>query len=367
MSWSALIEFPVPMRTGSVANPPPYPLHVREPRQMTFISATRLSVDQCLDTIVNEAGLRTLGWRTLDARGVGCGAGDLLICAGRTGHGKTAVLANILVHWLESHPTPTFLVFSCELPAEQVFLRMLSIVGRRNELGEWSYADLKHRLKARARGDDGGVQADDGLDAALERVRDLAARVHVVYQPDIAVDRLGDVCRSYAEAEGGLGGIFVDYLQLIGMPAAMTVPPEERVQIVSRRLKALAVELSCPVVTAAQIHSSAAKVSEVLPHGELEDEAVMEAIGKRRPQLHQLGQGGGEQEADMVIGLLNYQADYLAGKRQIGAEIRIEKSTLSGSPYEVTVIKNRHGELGSARLVLEATTGYLRDPGVFGR
>ena len=43
------------------------------------------------------------------------------------------------------------------------------------------------------------------------------------------------------------------------------------------------------------------------------------------------------------------------------------KESGAAGPFEVAVIKNRHGELGIAPLILESRSGFIRDPGVFGR
>ena len=39
----------------------------------------------------------------------------------------------------------------------------------------------------------------------------------------------------------------------------------------------------------------------------------------------------------------------------------------NAAAFEVSVIKNRHGALGTSPLVLAASSGCIRDPGVFGR
>jgi replicative DNA helicase len=119
-------------------------------------------------------------------------------------------------------------------------------------------------------------------------------------------------------------------------------------------------------MAAAQIGREAAQISDWIPDGTLEDERVLRAIAKRRPQLHHLREGGGEREADLVIGLLSYRADYLAAAEQAGMD-KLVIETGSAGPFDVGVIKNRYGQLGLATLVLESRTGFIRDAGVFGR
>ena len=132
-------------------------------------------------------------------------------------------------------------------------------------------------------------------------------------------------------------------------------------------MKRMAVNLDCPVAAAAQISREAARMTDWIPDGTLEDEKVLRAIAKRRPQLHHLREGGGEQEADLVLGILNYQADYMQACEDAGLEQMARVETGGAGPFEVNVMKNRFGELSIAPLVLEARSGYIRDPGVFGR
>ena len=194
-------------------------------------------------------------------------------------------------------------------------------------------------------------------------------RIYVVYEPDWGVEKLTANCKQIHKQSGGLGGVFVDYLGLVTPPEGTYHDRSTEIIMVARWLKRLAVAIDCPVLTAAQIDAEVAKLAELLPPGTLEDHAVLEAIAKRRPQLHYLGAGGGgAQEADLVLGLLNYQADFYASRREAGmADRDLQKETGSAGPFEVGVMKNRHGTLSSAALVLEAHTGFLRDPGVFGR
>ena len=88
---------------------------------------------------------------------------------------------------------------------------------------------------------------------------------------------------------------------------------------------------------------------------------------KRRPQLHHVGEGGGDQEADLVLGILNYRAEFIAAAEAEG--LNTEQLVLSGdsNPFEILVLKNRYGRLLTAPLVIELRSGFIRDPGVFGK
>jgi len=90
-------------------------------------------------------------------------------------------------------------------------------------------------------------------------------------------------------------------------------------------------------------------------------------LARRRPQLHDLREGGGEQETDLVLGLLNYRADYLAAGEESGIAPELLRELGAAGPFDLAVIKNRYGHLGLASLVLESRAGHIRNAGVFGR
>ena len=74
---------------------------------------------------------KTCGWKALDNRDVGFFPGELAIVAGRTGHGKTTVILNLLLHWLENYPNDRFILYSYEIPAESVLIKLVSSLTRK--------------------------------------------------------------------------------------------------------------------------------------------------------------------------------------------------------------------------------------------
>jgi replicative DNA helicase len=205
------------------------------------------------------------------------------------------------------------------------------------------------------------------IEEAIKTLSRWQKRLIIHYQPSWNVL---DVEKSARELQGAgrkIGGIFVDYIQLVAPPPGSYESLEHEVTATAKHLKRLGVDLSCPVIAAAQIGREAADIAGWIPEGDIEDERVVRTIAKRRPQLHHLRQGGGEQEADLVVGLLNYRADYIAAlEDNEDNRQRLEAVGTSGQ-FDVAVIKNRYGVLGIAPLVLESHSGYVRDPGVFGR
>jgi replicative DNA helicase len=293
--------------------------------------------DDLLSQVRGQARQRAFGWRTLDRLEIGFNPGDLTIVAGRTGHGKSTVLLNILLHWLESYPDERYLLFSYEIPPATVALKLVSTLTRKRGGVGWSYHDVRRWVQGEHNPTANHLNEQEVRDA-----RDLSRRV------------------------GPIAGLIVDYLQLVQPPPGRYENREHEVTMVAKELKKLAVELGCPSMAAAQIGREAAEVTDWVPDGTLEDERVLRAIARRRPQLHHLREGGGEREADLVIGLLNYRADYVAAAEQAGLDKGIIETGNAG-PFDVAVIKNRYGQLGLATLVIESRTGYVRDAGVFGR
>jgi replicative DNA helicase len=171
-----------------------------------------------------------------------------------------------------------------------------------------------------------------------------------------------------AVKEGGrrIGAVLVDYLQIVPPPPGDYDNPEHAVSWTARVLKRLSVALNAPVVSAAQISHEAARLLDRVPDGAFDSEKVRQAIAARRPQLHHLREGGGEQEADLVMGILNYRADF----QQARNVEKVEYGTLGeaeASLFEVLVMKNRTGSLGMAALSFDSRTGYIRDRGIFER
>jgi replicative DNA helicase len=317
--------------------------------------------------IERQSAMKRLGWRTLDAIDFGLNAGELAIIAGRPGHGKTTVLMNTLVHWLEAYPDETFVLISHEVPVEAVVIKLLSILTRRLGRAGWSYNDLRATLQNKSKAAPEGLDAGD-VAAALGKLAELESRLRVVYQPDWTVEDVSTYLKSVAAEGRKIGGVFVDYLQLI--PAPMGLKYESRdheISTAAKYLKRTAVEIGAPMMVAAQISREVAWNVDYIPGSSLEDERVLREIIKRRPQLHHVGEGGGDQEADLVLGILNFRAELVSAAEAEG--VNPEHVAVSGdaNPFEILVLKNRYGRLITAPMIIELKSGYIRDQGVFGK
>ncbi len=207
------------------------------------------------------------GYVDLDKLTAGFQRGDLIIVAGRPSMGKTSLAVNMVENAAIRHGVPSA-IFSIEMSKEQLVLRLLCSQSevalhkvRNGFLGQedWPRLTTGAGLLAQA-----PIMLDD---SAAPTVLELRAK-----------------CRRL-KAEGKLGLVVIDYLQLIRAAGRA----ENRVQEISqitRALKALAKELDVPIIALYQL-----------------SRAVEQRTGKdKRPQLSDLRESGSvEQDSDVVL------------------------------------------------------------------
>lgn len=298
------------------------------------------------------------GWRNLDELDVAFHPGELAVLGARTGHGKTSVLIGLLRNWLESAAGEgsdrLFVLYSAEEPEVRIYHRLLALTAATYDAeSPWSVNAVRDYLRGDTSED--RWSARDLLEEAKADLRRFERNLLVVYRPGWSIDDIELDARSRQNRQP-LGGILVDYLQRIPPPRGSYDRRDIEVSTVARRLKSLAVDLSAPAVTGAQINREAAKLS-TLPGGNYDDPDVRSALKRRRPQLHHLREGGSEQEADLVLGLMNYRADFEEDAQEATS---IPAVTL----LEVGTLKNRYGTPGRwAPLAFAGRYGLVRDPG----
>jgi replicative DNA helicase len=211
-------------------------------------------------------GLPT-GFRHLDWYTAGFHPGDLVICAGRPGMGKTAFAMNIAINACRARQAPVA-VFSLEMPKEQLARRLLcseaGVDGNKLRTGRLSRDDWAPLTKAAGELSDLPVWMDDTPGLTLMELRAKARRL---------------------KADKGLELIVVDYLQLMrsGMKSESR---EQEISEISRSLKGLAKELALPVLALSQLNRG------------------VETRGNKdkRPQLSDLRESGAiEQDADTIL------------------------------------------------------------------
>ena len=208
------------------------------------------------------------GFTDLDRMTSGLQAGDLIIVAGRPSMGKTAFSINIAENVALDSKLPVA-IFSMEMGASQLAMRMLGSVGKLNQ----------HDLRT------GRLQDDDWgrLTHALGKLND--APIHIDESAALSALEVRARSRRLHRQHGGLGLIVVDYIQLMSSNAGKA--SENRateISEISRSLKSLAKELHVPVVALSQLNRS------------------LEQRPNKRPVMSDLRESGAiEQDADLIL------------------------------------------------------------------
>ncbi len=205
------------------------------------------------------------GYNEFDKLTAGLQGGELVIIAGRPSMGKTTLALNIAENAAIGGKVPTA-IFSMEMPSQQLAFRMISSLGRVDQTHlrtgrfpdeDWSRINTAVQLMSEA-----PIFIDDSAGLSPTEIRARARRLH---------------------REHGLGLIVVDYLQLMQVPGNKENRATE-ISEISRSLKALAKELSLPVIALSQLNRS------------------VEQRTDKRPVMSDLRESGAiEQDADLII------------------------------------------------------------------
>jgi len=244
-------------------------------------------------------GLKT-GFADLDDKLGGLLPSNFVVLAARPSMGKTALATNIVSHVAGEGRSALF--FSLEMSTDEVGERILSADSR---------IDL-NRLRH------GHLGANDWPRLAAASNRLHLSGTYVVDKPSLGILEIRALSRRH-KARHGLDLVVVDYLQLVTAGKGET--REQEVAAISRGLKALAKELSIPVIALSQLNRG------------------VESREDRRPRLSDLRESGAvEQDADVV--LFVYRDDYYYGERSQDPGVA-----------EIIIGKNRNGSTeGPVRL-----------------
>lgn len=240
------------------------------------------------------------GFAELDDRTSGLQRGDLVIVAGRPSMGKTSFAMNIVEHAAVGERLPVA-VFSMEMPAESLTMRMLSSLGRVDQ------------MKVRT----GNLHEDDWprLTSALTMLHDT--NVFIDDTPALSPTEVRSRCRRL-KREHGLGLVVIDYLQLMQVAGTKENRTNE-ISEISRSLKAIAKEMDVPVIALSQLNRS------------------LEQRQDKRPVMSDLRESGAiEQDADVILFIYR-------------DEVYNDNSPDKGVA-EVIIGKQRNGPIGKVRL-----------------
>jgi replicative DNA helicase len=248
-------------------------------------------------------GVRT-GYFDLDRLTAGLQKGDLVVLAARPSMGKTAFALNIAEHVAVKEELPV-LVFSMEMGASQLALRMVGSLGRINQ---------QHLRTGRLADDEWGRLAE-----AVDRLS--KSQIFIDETPALTVAELRARARRMARQFGGtLGLICVDYLQLMSGGSGSEENRATELGEISRGLKALAKELQCPVMALSQLNRS------------------VESRNDKRPMMSDLRESGAiEQDADVIMFI--YRDEYYT-----------KDACKEPGVAEIIVAKQRNGPVDTVRL-----------------
>jgi len=250
------------------------------------------------------------GFKDLDAMMYGFQRQEMIILAARPSMGKTSLALNFAeaAALPKKGPPAAVLIFSLEMGASQLALRMLCARARvnmkllRDGLLSKNGEEQTRLLQAADDFSKAPIFIDDSSSISIMQLRAKARRIH---------------------SRTPLGFIMVDYLQLLS-PTDPKVPREQQVAEASRGLKAIAKELDVPVLVLSQLNRSSEK-------------------DNRTPKLSDLRESGSiEQDADVVL--------MLARPRDAD-----EKFQVAADSAELIVAKQRNGPVGELKLT------FLRD------
>ncbi len=243
------------------------------------------------------------GYHKLNELTAGFQPSDLIIIAGRPSMGKTAFALNVAMRTAVMDQTPTA-IFSLEMSMDQLMQRMLCA---------WGKVDMG-RLRRGYLDDTDWTRLYDAANALS------GAPIYIDDTPALGTLELRGRCRRLKN-EKKIGLVVVDYLQLMRASRRFDSREQEIAEI-SRSLKALAKEISVPVLALAQVSRKT------------EDRA------DKKPQLADLRESGAiEQDADVVIFL---HRDEVYNKREDNP-----KKGLA----DIIIGKQRNGPTGEIQLV----------------
>ncbi|HZF01162.1 MAG TPA: replicative DNA helicase [Methylomirabilota bacterium] len=289
-------------------------LRISESRAQTSVLGVKDLVGKAIGTIENFFsrkgtlnGIGT-GFPDLDRMTDGLHGSEMIVIAARPSMGKTSLAMNVVEHAVLEEKLPVA-VFSLEMSAESLILRMMCSIARVNlrsiREGFMSESDFPKLTNAAGRLANSKLFIDDSAGLSILQLRARARRLH---------------------QQHGVKLFVVDYLQLLHSTARRSQENrQQEISDISSGLKALAKELKVPVLVLSQLNRE------------------LEKDKSRKPRLSDLRESGAiEQDAD-VVGLL-YKPN--SGDDEDGANAE----EADGLPVNLLIAKQRNGPTGDINL-----------------
>ncbi len=265
-----------------------------------LLKSTLAHIDELSKSDATITGAET-GYGDLDDMTSGLQAGDLIIVAGRPSMGKTTFSMN-LAEFIAINDKKPVAIFSMEMPAEQLVLRLFASNGRvpLNDIrtGKIREEDWPRIGMAVKQFSETKLFIDDTAAMSPTEIRAKARRLH--------------------REHGQLGLIVIDYIQLMQSGGKSDNRAAE-ISEISRALKALAKELAVPVIALSQLNRS------------------LEQRPNKRPIMSDLRESGAiEQDADVIMFIYRDEV--------------YNEDTPDKGIAEIIIGKQRNGAIGKVRL-----------------
>ena len=301
-----------------------------------FDEAMKQTIEMASAAYKNEEGIVGVptGLRDLDDRLGGLHQSDLIIIAGRPSMGKTALATNIAFNaaqkLLENGKKSSIAFFSLEMSSEQLSTRILA------EQSRIKSNDIRR-----------GRISNDQFDKFIETSKNISELpLYIDETPAINIAAMSNRARRIKRLFG-LDMIVVDYIQLMKGTINNKDGRVQEISEITQGLKAIAKELSVPVLALSQLSRA------------------VEQRDDKKPQLSDLRESGSiEQDADVVM-FVYREAYYLERKEPRPATVEHAewqaKMNEVSNLAEIIISKQRHGPTGNIMLEFEAMFTKFKD------
>jgi replicative DNA helicase len=272
------------------------------------IAKTQEDIEQLAKNGGKLKGLTT-GLKDLDNITEGLQPTQLVIIAARPAVGKTAFALNVAAAAAKS-TKKSVAVFSLEMPAEQLVIRMISSLGqidsKKLQTGRLDNEDRRRMNEAMSQLLDTNIYFHDGS--------------------SISASEIQAKCRRLSTQGEGLGLIVIDYLQLVDASAKYSGARQQEISEISRKLKTMALELNVPVIALSQLSRNVEKRED------------------KKPVLSDLRESGAiEQDADIVAALHAPETD-------------APQDDSVPSPIQLIILKHRNGPTATIDMLFKKRT-----------
>jgi len=301
-----------------------------------FDEAMKLTIEMASNAYKNDEGIVGVptGLTNLDDRLGGLHQSDLIIIAGRPSMGKTALATNIAFNAAkklqDEKKKSVIAFFSLEMSSEQLSTRILAEQSR----------ITSHNIRR-------GKISDEEFEKFIETSKTISELpLFIDETPAISIAALSNRARRIKRLHG-LEMIVVDYIQLMRASINNKDGRVQEISEITQGLKAIAKELSVPVLALSQLSRA------------------VEQRDQKKPQLADLRESGSiEQDADVVMFV--YRESYYLEKQEPRpatvehAEWQAKMNEVSNLA-EIIIGKQRHGPTGNIMLEFEAMFTKFKD------